>query len=166
MKYRWNLRSSAWRWGPSPQERCLGQFFRSCGVRQKRSSKTDILNSNVFTKHSQRAFHYCVYYVETTKAARRRWHLPSRSSQYVEKNRSTYAKGQMNDVDKKSPRGLEVGEFFKIREVGEPNAGKRLLGDGVELGLQGQVGWDKQRAGLHSTWRMPLYTPTFTPYFA
>ena len=46
----------------------------------------------------------------------------------------------MNDVDKKSPRGLEVGEFFKIWEVGEPSARRRLLGDGVELGLQGQVG--------------------------
>lgn len=55
-------------------------------------------------------------------------------------NRSKCAKGQMNDVDKKSLRGLEVGEFLKTREVGEPSAGRRLLGDGVELCLQGQVG--------------------------
>lgn len=110
---------------------------------RKTSSKTDILNTNVITELSHRAFYYCVDNVGQQKqrdADEMQMTLAFQVLPICWENRSKCAKGQMNDVDKKSLRGLEMGEFLKTREVGEPSAGRRLLGDGVELCLQGQVG--------------------------
>lgn len=45
-------------------------------------------------------------------------------------------------------------------------AGRRPLGGmGLESGLRGQVGWDGQREGLHSSQRNTLHAPTLTPCF-
>lgn len=170
MKHQWDLRRSAWMWERGEQGRDLGQLYGAYEECQRGSSKTwAFSNSNRVTKHSKESVPtpplWCV-----TSGAQRQWDTQRPALQDL----PTYWENEQLKMCQRTHKGFSWENSKESRRASQvqggresAGAGRRHLGgDGIWVGLQGQVQWDRLREGRRSWQRNTLHPPTHPPHCA
>lgn len=136
---------------------------------------SDIPNSNRITTYSQKSSHdsNCL---GDTKATRKKWHPPSRSSQYIGETcqrtgercrwENPQACRRVSQVQGWEGMGGGMCQFFTVSPRSFQAGRKHLGGDGIRVGRSGpgRMRQAERRLGCQSKKCSP--TPILTPCFA